>query len=277
MDEIAIKENDEIITVNVDEVPEIISSQIDNISELEKKVEASDISAKKAMNYVDGQMRGYKEKGKWIFKHQAGNSKDIIEDTQEAVGKLAEAQQVTVEAMKQSFEFQKKLAQASKYLFNLGCANIAVNRIAVRAIEAKLSGASKEKISDLARQEMISVVRQLKEQEDILKKQEELRNNVKLNKTGIEKNIKSISNIENSLKEKDALEDQQSKRISKNEEAIKLIYDYMKQKDKLDQKRTEEIERIAVKENNMKISIVAIIISSIALIATMIDIISKFI
>ena len=38
MAEIAIKENDEIITVNVDEVPEIISSQIDNISELEKKV-----------------------------------------------------------------------------------------------------------------------------------------------------------------------------------------------------------------------------------------------
>lgn len=168
-----------IVSVNVNDIPDIITSSIDNISKLEGQVRSAEQSASKAMDYVSEQMTRYEEKGAWIFKHRSGNTKDIIEDTQEAVEKLATAQQVSVEAIKKSFEFQKKLAQTAKYLFDLGCANVTVNRIAVRAIEIKLSGASKETLSELAKQEMMAVVRQLKEQEDILKKQEFLNSKVK--------------------------------------------------------------------------------------------------
>ena len=304
--EVEIKQDGEIITVNVDEVPVIISSQIDAISELEEKIKSSDNSAKNAMAYVNSDMKRYQLKGKGIFKHRAGNTIDIVEDSQAAVKKLAEAQKVSVEAMKHSFEFQKKLAQVSKYLFELGCANITVNRIAVRSIEAKLTGASAEKISELAKQEMMAVVRQLKEQEDILKKQEDLKNKIKESK-------ESISDITNRLQAKDVLDDQQTKQIeslnsamenidridaeqsqrieelgallnnkdlidqkqdqaiSENTEAIKLIYDYINQKDELDQKQSAEIENIALNGNGRKISIVAIVISSIALVGVIFD------
>ena len=217
--EVTIKIGDDVITVNVDKVPEIITTQIDTISVLEKKIKACDDSANDAMNYVS-EMHRYKDKGKWIFKHRSGNTKDVIEDTQKAIDNLAEAQHVTVDALRQSFEFQKKLAEVSKYLFELGCVNITVNRITVKAIEAKLKGASKKDISELARQEMLAVVKQLKEQEDILKKQEDL-------------NAKVKSNFER-LNEKDRIDAQQSQRLVE----LSALLD---NKGSIDQKQEEAI------------------------------------
>lgn len=130
---IEIESENGIVSVNTNDIPDIISGRIEDISQFEKEVENSESSAKAAMEYVGTQMTRYEEKGKWIFKHHSGNTKDIIEDTQEAVERLASAQQVSVNALKKSFEFQKKLAETAKYLFELGCANITVNRIAVRA------------------------------------------------------------------------------------------------------------------------------------------------
>lgn len=297
--EISIRDGDEIVSVNVDSIPDIIASKIDDISALEKQVEKSDKSAKKAMSYINNEMSSYQEKSFLGIHYRSGNTKDVVEDTQEAVEQLAEAQQVTVEALKKSIEFQKKLADASKYLFDLGCANITVNRIAVRAIEAKLAGASKKKISDLARQEMIAVVTQLKEQEDILKKQDELKAKVKSNaerlnekdavdaeqtqrieelgallenkdvvdqrqEEAINTNKADISNIKDALNKKDSLDDEQSKRISVNEEAIKILYDYMKTKDELDKEQSKEIE-VLKKHKKSILPIIAIVLSIISI------------
>lgn len=285
------------ISINISELPNIIGSQIDAISDLEKRVKNADESAERAMKYVSGQMGRYVEKGWGIFKHRSGNTKDIIEDTQEAVEKIAKAQAVSTEAIRQSFEFQKKLADTSRYLFMLGCANIAANRTAVRTIERKLKNASQYEISELARQEMLSVVRQLKEQEDILKNQEEVKSKLKekervdaeqsqrLEELGallenkdivdqkqeraIETNKEDIGKIKGALKEKDELDADQSSRISKNEEAIKLIYDYMKQKDELDKKQSDEIEKLKTRK---RIPIAAIIISVVAIIIGLVNI-----
>ena len=294
--EVAIRNGDEIITVNVDDIPEVISSQITKISELEEKVKASDKSAKKAMEYVSSQMSKYEEKGWGIFKHRSGNTKDIVEDTQEAIEKLAEAQQVTVEALNKSFEFQKKLAKASEYLFNLGCANITVNRIAVRAIEAKLSGASKEKISDLARQEMMDVVTQLKQQEDILKKQEELKAKVKKNSDRLnekdeldEKQSKEIENLNSQLSEKDRIDAEQTQRLEelgamlenknsidqRQEESLKLIFEYMKTKDELDKAQSISIDELK-KRRGGKLPLIATVISVAAIIISLIDLYLRF-
>lgn len=225
------------ISVNVNDIPDIITSSIDNISKLEDQVRSAEQSANKAMDFVGEQMTRYEEKGKWIFKHRSGNAKDIIEDTQEAVEKLANAQQVSVEALKKSFEFQKKLAETSKYLFDLGCANIAVNRIAVRAIELKLSGASKETLSYLAKQEMMSVVKQLKEQEDILKKQEFLNTKVKEHAMRLDG--------------KDDVDKLQSEKIEKLDAAhkhhhnkITEVFDTLSAKDRIDAEQTHRLEEL---------------------------------
>lgn len=294
--EVTIKNGDDVITVNVDKLPEIITTQIDTISLLEKKIKACDDSANNAMNYVSEKMHRYEDKGKWIFKHRSGNTKDVIEDTQTAIDNLAKAQHVTVDALRQSFEFQRKLAEVSKYLFELGCANITVNRITVKAIEAKLKGASKKDISELARQEMLAVVKQLKEQEDILKKQEDLNAKVKSNferlnekdridavqtqrleelsalldnKGSIDqKQEEAISGLKSELKEKSLLDNDQSKRIENNEKSIQIIHDFIKQKDILDKKQSAEIMQI--KKGSNLLSIIAIIISSVSLVCNIV-------
>ena len=232
---IEIESENGVISVNTDNIPDIVAGRIEDISALEKEVENSESSAKAAMEYVGTQMTRYEEKGVWIFRHRAGNTKDIVEDTQEAVERLASAQQVSVNALKKSFEFQKKLAETSKYLFELGCANITVNRIAVRAIEAKLHGASKGEISELARQEMTAVVRQLKKQEDILKKREFLTSKVKEN----------VSRMD----EKDALDKEQSDKISslsnENKEQNKKldkIHNTLSEKERIDAEQSQRLE-----------------------------------
>lgn len=300
-----------IVSVNPDTIPDIVAGRIEDISKLEEEVNNSDESAKKAMKFVGTQMQRYEEKGIACFHWRSGNTKDIIEDTQEAVEKLAAAQQVTVKAMKKTFEFQKKLAETSKYLFELGCANITVNRIAVRAIEAKLNGASKGQISELAKQEMLAVVRQLKEQEDILKKQEFLTSKVKenasrlnekdeLDKEQSEKIIslsnenkeqnKKLSDINNSLSEKEKIDAEQSQRLeelgalldnkdlvdAKQEEAIKVLFEYTKQKDILDKEQNAEIE-IMKKNKPTKLCIIALSFSAIAMVCSIISIVLQII
>ena len=47
-------------------------------------------------------------------------------------------------------------------------------------MKLKLEGASAEEFSDLAKQEILNVIRQLKAQEDLLQKQEELDKKIKL-------------------------------------------------------------------------------------------------
>ena len=240
---IEIESENGVISVNTDNIPDIVAGRIEDISALEKEVENSESSAKAAMEYVGTQMTRYEEKGVWIFRHRAGKTKDIVEDTQEAVERLASAQQVSVNALKKSFEFQKKLAETSKYLFELGCANITVNRIAVRAIEAKLNGASKGEISELARQEMMAVVRQLKEQEDILKKQEFLTSKVKEN----------VSRLD----EKDALDKEQSDKISslsnENKEQNKKldkIHNTLSEIERIDAEQSQRLEELGALLDN---------------------------
>lgn len=315
---IEIESENGIVSVKANDIPDIISGRIEDISQFEKEVENSESSAKAAMEYVGTQMTRYEEKGKWIFKHRSGNTKDIIEDTQEAVERLASAQQVSVNALKKSFEFQKRLAETAKYLFELGCANITVNRIAVKAIEQKLNGASKEELSELARQEMLAVVRQLKEQEDILKKQEFLTSKVKENisrlneKDELDKEqserIASLSNenkeqnkklsgIHNSLSEKERIDAEQSQRleelgallenknsidekqeaaITANTEAIKVLVEYTKQKDIIDKQQSDEIE-VLKKSSQRKLCIVAISVSVVAIICSIVSIVLQFV
>lgn len=232
-----------IISVNIDNIPRIVADKIEYISKLEKEVANSEASAKKAMNYVNSQMTRYEEKGKWIFKHRSGNTKDIIEDTQEAIDQLAEAQQVSTVALRRSFEFQKQLADTAKYLFELGCANITVNRTAVQAIEKKLNGASKEEISELAYQEMQNVVLQLKNQEDILTRQERLTTQV-------------IDNT-NRLDEKDIVDNTQTEQIkalgkenTEQNKKINVINDTLSEKERIDAEQSQRLEELTAMLEN---------------------------
>lgn len=151
-------------------LPELIQSQIRKLNEL-------DAGVKKALGAAGKAEQRAKEAGKlsasfWSFSDQ---KKEAIEGLQKAGIELAEAVQLEVQAQKLSFEFQTRLAEITKHFFTLGVSNIAANRVVVRELEMRLRGASESELSELARQEVMSVIQQLKEQEDLLRKQEQMR------------------------------------------------------------------------------------------------------
>lgn len=169
-------ENQDIQFVTVDEkmLPELIQGQIGKLKELNEGVITALEAAKKAEDKAEA---AKKLSAGWsLF---GGEKKKAIEGLQQAGIELAGAVQSGAKAQKLSFDFQKRIADVTKYLFDLGVGNIAANRVVVRELELRLSGASKEQLSDLARQEVVSVIGQLKEQEDLLRKQERMQERIK--------------------------------------------------------------------------------------------------
>jgi DNA-binding ferritin-like protein (Dps family) len=141
-----------------------------------------------------------------------GGRKEAIEELQTASVSIADSVASNAEAQKVSFEFQTKLAEITKYLFGLGVSNIASNRIVVRELELRLNGASKEELSELARQEMLMVIKQLKDQEDILIKQEELAKNVKGHENRLKSQSEKYKILEDELQDlKEAVRKNESK------------------------------------------------------------------
>lgn len=159
-------------------LPDIIAGQVKKLNELDQSVRNAMAAADKAKDAA----RTAKNKSAGLFQ-----KKEAIEVLQSSGVVLAEAVQSSAEAQKLSFEFQTKLAEITKYLFGLGVSNIASNRFVVRELEMKLKGASKEELSELAKQELFTVVKQLKEQEDMMLKQANLSNHVKTHEDTLKK------------------------------------------------------------------------------------------
>ena len=158
---------DELRTFDVkeEEIPSIITSQFKEIADLQKSVEQAMKKAEEA-----------KESADRAYSHSAGlfQKRNAIESLQSAAVNLADSQVSAAEAQKLSFVYQEKLGKITQYLFGLGVANLAANRSVVRELELKLKGASEKELGDLARQEIVNVIKQLKAQEDIMNKQNEL-------------------------------------------------------------------------------------------------------
>jgi hypothetical protein len=142
-----------------------IHSQFDELQELGVLVNEAIQKAEEAQKSADLA----KEKAAGVFR-----KKGAIESLQTAAADLAEAQVTAAEAQKLTFRYQERVGEITRYLFCLGINNIALNRTIVREIEMRLRDASREELSDLARQELINTIEQLKAQEDIMKKQSDL-------------------------------------------------------------------------------------------------------
>ena len=158
-----------------------------------------DESACKAKEAKKGK-EGFKElKKSGIFTF--GRNRDNIEETQRVLGLLVEAMDSNIDASKVMFNQIQSIARYSKKLFAIGVMSIAANRIVVREIQKRLENASKEEISTLAREELESVIRQLKHQESLERALERIRNDVESLNTNIENLRHDNILLENKLKE----------------------------------------------------------------------------
>lgn len=217
------KDNDvEVVVVDEAEIPNIVTSQFSSLQELSNKYEDALTKAKSAKEAAETAH----EKSAGLFK-----KKEAIEALQDAQLDTAEALISMTDVQKLTLEYQEKITQITQYLFGLGISNIAANRSVVRQLELKLKGASKEELSELARQELLNVVKQLKAQEDIMEKQSKLSSKVHDHDKRIKEQEKKgfdlgdrIDEAEDSIKRNDTKhsehEARQDQKLKKHDELL---------------------------------------------------------
>ena len=131
---------------------------------------------------------------------------------QTATAEIAKSEGDIIDAMNVSFEYQQQLGQITQYLFMLGVSNIAATRTVIQQLRLELKKAPKEKMSDLAKNEILAVMRQLEAQEDMVAKQEKHAETLKKHKSliaeGVEKDKVQDAQISENAKDIDELEKQ---------------------------------------------------------------------
>ena len=181
--------------ISIEQLPTIIGDTYKNITEVDRKISNAVSKAEDAKALAD--IASKKEAG-WSF--LGGDKKEAIEALQSAAISQANALSDSVDANKQLFENQKKMSDALRYLFGLGVANMAANRTVVRELELKLQNASKEELSELARQEITNVILQLRAQEDMQYKLENHNRILREHKGEIDKILGEINSFEERCK-----------------------------------------------------------------------------
>lgn len=200
-----------ISTIDENDVPEIIQGQFSRMNDLRNNL----IAAKEKAELAGIHAQNAKDMKTGLFK-----MKGTIESIQETQMALADATIKNTEALEKSFEYQQALAEITKYLFNLGVTNITMNRCVVAELEMRLNQASEEEIDDMAREELKNVIRQLKAQEDLAKKQMDLSSIIKRHEDSINTMNDSLSNQINTIKNDIALINENDKRLDSEIKAL---------------------------------------------------------
>ena len=234
------------IAERIGSVPDILDNKFDKLRETQKMVDLATKRARRAQEsaqYASGKSAG------WFHKKAA------IESLQDAVSDVADAQQAAADAQVVSFEYQKQLAEFSKFLLGLGVSSVAMNRTLIRELEKRLRGSSTEEIDDLVQREMLSVIKQLKQQEDIMNKQETLSRivrehdgDLKLQNSELQRQAAKDAEHDRLFVEKtrkDKSQDEEIKRqAAKNAEHDRQLAE----KTFKDKKQDEELKRQAAKD-----------------------------
>lgn len=151
------------IEITEDELPDVISEQFKNIVEIDKQIILAEEKCTIAKELAEKQVKA-----------KSTNKTEAINSTQSAVRSIVDAQTSLAEAQKLLFDNQQKMAAGMRYLLILGSSSIAMNRIVIAELEGKLKKASEEELSKAARQELINVIKLLREQESAFSKQDRM-------------------------------------------------------------------------------------------------------
>lgn len=177
------------LNINLSDFPTIIANTCNNITVCDQKVNKALEDAGKAKSTAE--IAANKEHTFWKGK---GKTLDAL---QNAAITLAQSQLSSTEAIEQCFNNQKIMANSIAYLFAMGCINMTANRTVVREIQMRLSNASKEELSEFARQELQNVILQLKAQEDLYNRIEKHASLLKDQDENIDELNKAVNTLQN--------------------------------------------------------------------------------
>lgn len=247
----------------------MINDQLTSLKALEEKVNIALNKAEKAKNTAQG---AHSKTIGWF----GSGTKDAVYSLQNATIDLADAQYLSADTQKVILQYQAKLAEISKYLFALGVFNIAANRTIVRELELKLKNGSlsKGKVSELAQQEILNVIKQLKAQEDIMVKQEKMTDKIKQHQIILDYSKQVDSKHEKLIKQLISEDDEQDKILEKHEERnreLEIKIELLENEIKELKNNCENLENILKNKTDKKITYVLIGLIIVSLICSMIQ------
>lgn len=157
------------------------------IEELDKRIDWTELTPKQAEDlsniYAEllrlrkSQLKGFEDKTLWFWKYKKGDTKEIITNTQEVVRSLSNVVIGNTHAIALSFKYHSELAKFSQFLLYLGCYNFAMNVAIVNdlndALEKKET-IDKRKLSEKTKERLKEIIHHLKEQQNVLQKQNAL-------------------------------------------------------------------------------------------------------
>ena len=153
----------DIESIAQENLPHELEAKILNIVEIDELIQSAREKAEQAQQKAKSQA----EPG-WFKNRKA------IESTQSAVTSLAEAQADISDSQVVLFENQRRMSEGMKFLLGLGVTNLTYNSMVIRTLYNKLKNTPPEEMSELAREELKRVVKQLLQQRTILQQQEQL-------------------------------------------------------------------------------------------------------
>lgn len=155
----------DILNMPESEVPAVINEKFDQLAEIKSEIQdlqSSSIEIKNNALIVKNKKVG-------IF-----NKKNAIKDLQTLTVDISNNQVANAEITNKILMYQQKIAETMKFLLGLGVTNLATNRAVVKQLKDRLESAQNGSIDEYEEKEILSVLRQLKAQEDILEKQERM-------------------------------------------------------------------------------------------------------
>ncbi|MBR1493570.1 MAG: hypothetical protein IJ601_00775 [Acidaminococcaceae bacterium] len=192
----SISYEEDALTLNIPDkdLPSVIGEQVSGLKELKRCVDDAIRYAEDAKNSAETASCWKKNN----FLHgliETKDTKGTLENVQKALQGLAEAQQSAAQAQKVSYQNQEKIGQITRYLFALGASNIAANRSVVNRLKQELEGASASELNEMAKQEIIAVIRQLKAQEDLLNRQNKQADAIRQHDDHLKKLVNDIKEL----------------------------------------------------------------------------------
>lgn len=160
------------------------------------------------------------------------NLKELIdhsEDSAKASKQLAEVQSTLLETQtsllhvqKAQMEYERQIAEATKFVFGLSAYNMASSQSVLIKLKAILEGASKEQLGELAQQQLFLALDQIKNQENIINRLNENELLIENLNTEIEKKQAEITAINELGKEQNKKIDENKKQIEKHTQALSV-------------------------------------------------------
>lgn len=151
------------MVIDASKIPALVEEQYGKLAKLDKQVGKAIKKAKSAEEAAE--KAGNCKKG--LFQKKAA-----LQTISGAVEALSEANMNNAQGLSEAFKFMQSLAEINQGLFGLAAMSTAANNTVLQQLELKLKGASREKLSALARSELNRTISILKNQGNVLAEQD---------------------------------------------------------------------------------------------------------